>query len=253
MLRTLEQISAEQNTARQDQEKRLAERRHQEQANAEYEAAWGQFVRACYLEWSDKAAGQAVAKLAHLIVERGKLPRLQEVAEAFAGRPNEAYAAGVLLEAISGKASPSKLGKSLNAAKEEWGADPSALSDASDTLRGAVRADRFAPPPAPTPAKPARVGPSKSEVPTPEAPEETRQSDIGSDTPKKTPLKMTKEAATCADLYRKAKRSDPDTSMKDVVSDYTKENGGSKTYIMRVLNDNPDQWKTPARQAAKKR
>jgi hypothetical protein len=104
----------------------------------------------------------------------------------------------------------------------------------------------------PAPGKP-QVRPPKSEVSTPESPEETRQSDIGSDTPKKTPLKMTKEAATCADLYRKAKRSDPDTSMKDVVSDYTKENGGSKTYIMRVLNDNPDQWKTPARQAAKKR
>ena len=84
-------------------------------------------------------------------------------------------------------------------------------------------------------------------------PKGSEQGDTGNDTPKKKRLRMTKEATACSKQYRKAKQSDPDTAMKAVISEYVKENGGSGPYIMRVLNDNPDQWKDSAEKATKKR
>ena len=65
-------------------------------------------------------------------------------------------------------------------------------------------------------------------------------------TPKATPQKkkkirrMNTAAADCARIYRKRKGED---TMKSVVEDYVAERGGCESSIMRVLNDNPDQWK----------
>ena len=133
MGKTLDQITAEQTAAKTEADAQQRQRQVEREAEAAYQTAWNQFIRACYLECSDKAAGQAIEELASLIVERGRLPRLQEVVEAFSDRPYEAYAAAALL-ATGAKASPSKRGKSFNAAKT-W-ANPGALSDAADTLRG---------------------------------------------------------------------------------------------------------------------
>ena len=79
------------------------------------------------------------------------------------------------------------------------------------------------------------------------------QGDTRNDTREKKRLRMTKEATACAKLYRRKKQSDPDTAMKAVISEYVEENSGSALYIMRVLNDNPDQWKESAEKATKKR
>lgn len=71
--------------------------------------------------------------------------------------------------------------------------------------------------------------------------------DTRNDTRKKTRkrrLAMTKEAADCAKRYKKARKADPTIALKDVVSDHVEETGnGSVGYILRVLSDNPDQWK----------
>ena len=63
--------------------------------------------------------------------------------------------------------------------------------------------------------------------------------DIGKKVQKKRP--MNTRAADCARRYREDKGRTP---MKTVVEDYVDQHGGSFDTIMRVLNDNPDQWKT---------
>jgi len=76
---------------------------------------------------------------------------------------------------------------------------------------------------------------------TPETTKATRH-DTKDDTPKKTKKirTMNTRAADCARLYRGDKGQTP---LKTIVDDYVSEHGGSAVSIMRVLNDNPDQWK----------
>lgn len=74
---------------------------------------------------------------------------------------------------------------------------------------------------------------------------DTTQHDTKSDTPEKTEkkrrkLKMTAAAADCARRYR---ADNGQTPMNSVIDDYVAEHSGSAAYIMRVLNDHPDQWK----------
>jgi hypothetical protein len=63
--------------------------------------------------------------------------------------------------------------------------------------------------------------------------------DIGKKGRKK--RKMNAKAADCARRYRDDKGLTP---MKAIVEDYIFEQGGSFDGIMKVLSDNPDQWKT---------
>ncbi|QDT02220.1 hypothetical protein K227x_05920 [Rubripirellula lacrimiformis] len=59
---------------------------------------------------------------------------------------------------------------------------------------------------------------------------------------KKTPRRsMNAAAADCARRYKADKGRTP---LKHVIAEYVDEQGGSITSIHRVLNDNPDQWKT---------
>jgi hypothetical protein len=54
---------------------------------------------------------------------------------------------------------------------------------------------------------------------------------------------MTAPAADCARRFKKAKKIDPSTRMQQIVDEYVSEKGGSVSYILRVLNDNPGQWR----------
>ena len=70
--------------------------------------------------------------------------------------------------------------------------------------------------------------------------------DTTTDNQKSTPIYrrlMKRAAADCARLFKKAKKIDSGTRMKHVVAEYVEKHGGSAQTIMRVLNDNPDQWK----------
>lgn len=71
---------------------------------------------------------------------------------------------------------------------------------------------------------------------------DTTRHDTKDDTPKKTRKKraMNARAADCARRYR---QDNGKTPLKTIVDDYVHEFGGSVATIMRVLNDNPDQWK----------
>ena len=74
----------------------------------------------------------------------------------------------------------------------------------------------------------------------------TTESDTRNDKQEKSgrvKLPMTTEAADCARLYREAWAKGDKTSMKSIVEDYAKDHTVSVSYIRRVLNDNPDQWK----------
>jgi hypothetical protein len=74
---------------------------------------------------------------------------------------------------------------------------------------------------------------------------ESEKDDTKSDTPKKKKkLSMTREAADCARLYREQRLIDDSVKMRQIVANYAEKHGKSPTYIMRVLNNNPDQWKT---------
>lgn len=66
--------------------------------------------------------------------------------------------------------------------------------------------------------------------------------DTKDDTPKKPIIKrkMNTKASDCARRYRE---DNGQTPMKTVVEDYVAEQGGSFNSIMRILNDNPGQWK----------
>lgn len=67
------------------------------------------------------------------------------------------------------------------------------------------------------------------------------KNDHGKKTQKKRgPRKMNAAAADCARRYRADSGQFP---MKSVVEDYVAERGGSVATLMRILNDNPDQWK----------
>jgi hypothetical protein len=71
------------------------------------------------------------------------------------------------------------------------------------------------------------------------------KSDTKSDTEKKpekksNPRKMNVAAADCARIYRADKGQIP---MKTVVADYVEQHGGRASSILKILNDNPDQWK----------
>ena len=55
--------------------------------------------------------------------------------------------------------------------------------------------------------------------------------------------KMNSPAQRCATEYRRLMKSGEQPTMKQVVADYVEENCGSEDGIMRILNDNPDQWK----------
>ncbi|MFH1922717.1 MAG: hypothetical protein ABIP48_22870, partial [Planctomycetota bacterium] len=73
-----------------------------------------------------------------------------------------------------------------------------------------------------------------------------RQDDTKDDKAKKAKTHrraMNREASDCARRYKAAKRKDSSTTMKSVVDNYVTEVGGSASSILRVLNDNPDQWK----------
>jgi hypothetical protein len=154
MPNTFQEIAAERTAAKQERDARLAQWTRQKETDAKYNTAWTQFITACYLNASNATAGGAILELARLIVERDKLERLQEIDKAFSGRTNEPAITAILLEATDGKAKPSILGKKLNATRA-W-ADQGALSDAADTVREALRAKGFSPPPRPEQAKPPR-------------------------------------------------------------------------------------------------
>jgi hypothetical protein len=71
--------------------------------------------------------------------------------------------------------------------------------------------------------------------------------DTVSDTPKNSRKKrkrsMNRAALDCARRFKAERRKDPTISMSDVVKEYVGERGGSAESIVRILNDNPDQWK----------
>jgi len=71
---------------------------------------------------------------------------------------------------------------------------------------------------------------------------DTTRHDTKDDTPKKSRKirPMNAKAADCARLYRADKGKTP---LKTIVEDYVDKYGGSESYLMRILNDNPDQWK----------
>lgn len=55
--------------------------------------------------------------------------------------------------------------------------------------------------------------------------------------------RMNADAACCARLFKQRRRTDDSTKMKHVVEEYADEHDKSSSSIIRVLNDNPDQWK----------
>lgn len=70
--------------------------------------------------------------------------------------------------------------------------------------------------------------------------------DTTSDIPKTEKRKkraMNTEATDCARIFREKDRKGENPRMKTVVKEYVDSNGGSVESIIRVLNDNPDQWK----------
>jgi hypothetical protein len=74
------------------------------------------------------------------------------------------------------------------------------------------------------------------------------QTDTASDESKKAKKKkyrrtMTNEASDCVRLFKKAKRVDQTTRMGQIVREYAEKSGASVTSILRILSDNPDQWK----------
>lgn len=74
----------------------------------------------------------------------------------------------------------------------------------------------------------------------------TRPSDTPSDTRKKTftrKLRMNTPATACANRYRQAIKSEPEITMQAIVAEYVEEHSGSAKYILRVLSDNPTQWR----------
>jgi hypothetical protein len=146
-MRTLQEIAAERLAAKQQAQASRAEWARQKATDNEYHTAWDRFIAACWFTSDNATAGAAVADLARLIGEHDKLARLEEVAEAFTNRPNESYAAALLLRAAGKQIAADTLGQELNAAAT-W-ADPGSFSDDADTLRCAVAADSFAPPPKP--------------------------------------------------------------------------------------------------------
>jgi hypothetical protein len=70
-------------------------------------------------------------------------------------------------------------------------------------------------------------------------------SDQSEKSKKKRRRTMNRAAADCARRFKAERRRDPTISMKQVIKEYVAEQGGSLDTIMRILNDNPDQWKTP--------
>lgn len=71
---------------------------------------------------------------------------------------------------------------------------------------------------------------------------DTTRHDTKDDTPKKSRKirPMNTKAADCARRYR---ADTLETTLKTIVEDYVETHGGSIASIMRILNDNPDQWK----------
>jgi len=71
---------------------------------------------------------------------------------------------------------------------------------------------------------------------------DTTRHDTKDDTPKKSRKirTMNAKSADCARLYRANKGKTP---LKTIVEDYVDKYGGSVDSIIRILNDNPDQWK----------
>jgi hypothetical protein len=70
--------------------------------------------------------------------------------------------------------------------------------------------------------------------------------------PEKVPRAMTKEARACAREYKRRLAIGEKTPLKAIVSDYVDEYGGSESSILRILQDNPQEWKSP-RKTDKKR
>lgn len=70
----------------------------------------------------------------------------------------------------------------------------------------------------------------------------TTRHDTKDDTPKKQRKirRMNTKAADCARLYRADKGKTP---LKTIVEDYAAKHGVKESSIMRILSDNPDQWK----------
>lgn len=60
---------------------------------------------------------------------------------------------------------------------------------------------------------------------------------------KKKKLSMTVEATDCARIYREARKRDDTAKMSQIADDYAEQHGKKASYILRVLSDNPDQWK----------
>ena len=89
------------------------------------------------------------------------------------------------------------------------------------------------------------------EMPPPNLPASRRPSDTKDDTKndiqkkaKKPRRRMNIHAFSCARRYKKRRQQGEFGPMKQVVCDYVREQGGgSVDSIMRILNDNPDQWK----------
>ena len=108
MSKTLETLSTKLIAVKKQAEARQAECQDRRQAEATYRAAWNGFITACYLEQSNLEAGRAVVELARLITKRGRLARLQEVADAFSSRDTqEPIITAILLERIRSKVAPS--------------------------------------------------------------------------------------------------------------------------------------------------
>jgi hypothetical protein len=75
--------------------------------------------------------------------------------------------------------------------------------------------------------------------------------DTKSDTPKKSVKNTRKRSMNtrAIDCCRRYKADNLNFPMKTIVSDYVAEHGGSFDSIMRVLNDNPEQWKKDNKKA----
>jgi hypothetical protein len=70
--------------------------------------------------------------------------------------------------------------------------------------------------------------------------------DTQPDTPKKPekkPRRMNTAAVACAKEYRTRARTPDKLTLEQVVTSYVEKHGGSVKSILRVLSDNPDQWK----------
>jgi len=74
------------------------------------------------------------------------------------------------------------------------------------------------------------------------APPTDTKTDTEKNEKKKRP--MTDAARACAREYKRRARQGENPKMKDVVSWYVAENGGSEDSIYRTLTDNPGEWKT---------